>query len=216
MDPDYWSRERLMLIAQWCRETTEDFEQWQANACHGDYRGVSFILVRKLKSKPEWQELDSDEAARSLDLAFDLARWEWDSMLPTVGVNQVEARDDFVATWKGVRLALDPDGRDPLELAYQNACEHPVEWRRELKQTLGPSTPNLLTFVSIASHLQRQSGPSGYILLPQDRIAKMMDVSQRQVSAWCTRLRVAGLLTEIERFVPGKKATRWRCNYRQE
>jgi hypothetical protein len=183
----------------------EDFERWQETACHGDYRGVSFILVRKLKSLPEWQELAANEAAYALDLTFELAGWDWDWILPSIGVNQVEARDDFIATWKGVRLALDPEGRDPLELAYQNACECPIEWTPELRQRVGPSTPNLLRFVSLAWSLQKQAGSYGYILLPQERIAEMMDVSQRQVSAWCARLRTPESSSNLNASCLGKR-----------
>jgi hypothetical protein len=207
--PEYWSKERLDQIYQWCQDTCDDFGTWQQTACHGDYRGVSLTLVRRLKSKPEWQELDADEATRGLDVAFELAGWEWDSVLPVVGVNQVEARDDFIATWR-VRLALDPAGRDPLELAYDNARQAPVEWTPELTRLLGPPSVRFRTFVSLASCLQKQVGLSGFILLPQERIAAMLGVSQRQVSAWCGRLRTAGILIETERFVPMRTATKWR------
>jgi len=209
----YWTRARLEQIRQWAEETVMDFEAWQATAPFGAYRGVTFNLVRKLKSLPEWEGLSPEDAARSLDVAFQLLGDDWDTMIPVCGVNEIESRDDFIATWKGVRLALDPQGRDPVTAAYDHARAHTIVANADLAQRLGTCSPKLLVFLSLACYLQERMGPSGYILLPQERIAELMGVSQQQVSAWCARLRQAGVIEEINRFVPAKKATRWRCNY---
>ncbi|PYV73667.1 MAG: hypothetical protein DMG97_10800 [Acidobacteria bacterium] len=209
----YWTRERLEQIKQLVEETVVDFESWQVTAYHGEYRGVTLTLVRKLKGLPEWEGLSPEEAARALDVAFQMLGKDWDSMIPVCGVNQLEARDDFIATWKGVRLALDPEGRDPLVAAYEFVCVRPQPVTADIREWLGSCTPKFWMFFCTAHRLQQMMGPCGYILLPQEKIARLMKVSQWQVSAWCTRLRQLDVLEEVERFIPGKKATRWRFNY---
>jgi hypothetical protein len=230
--PSYWTQPRLQRISEFIEENNMRFEEWEANSRSGEFRTATLSLVRKLKSLPEWEGLTPEQAAKAMDIAIhklaiertnDPGNWigtpetflndDWSLMISVCGVNQLDPRDDFKKTWKGVRMAEDPQGRDPVTAAYELAEKAPVSTREEFEEQFGPCSKKFLIFLSLACYLQERVGPDGYILLPQEKIAKLMNVSQPQISYWSNQMRDAGCLEEIEAHVPMKKARRWHCKY---
>ncbi len=123
----------------------------------------------------------------------------WELYFPEVE----NAREEFVAIWFGMRYR---PGVDPLQQAIADAEAQPVE----LAALKGSPTFNKI--VAIAYHLQLRAGDRD-ILLPQQRIAGALKVSQRIVSAYAATAVQRGLLRIVSHFnYATKRATHYRFN----
>lgn len=109
----------------------------------------------------------------------------WQMYLP-----RSEGREEFIALWLDRRY---PPGTDPLDLAFEDALRVPVKLRS------GPSSALYEKVISIAYHLQQRAGDR-HIILPQQRMADRLKVSQRIIG---THIAVAvrrGLLVVMSGF----------------
>jgi len=95
-------------------------------------------------------------------------------------------REDFIALWLTMRWR---PGEDPLVTAYDDAIRQPL-------QIQGPSSRIYRQILSIAYHLQLRQ-PKRYIMLPQERIAKLLNVSQKIVSDYVRHATSKGLLRVV-------------------
>lgn len=159
-----------------------------------------FVFVRELMRFP-WADDWRDDPERIADLIEQVHAWRsarfreferktaddpglgdfWEFNLPHSG-----GREEFIALWLGMRY---PPGADPLQLALADATQSPV-------QVEGPRSLIYQKVISIAFHLQRRAGDRD-IALPQERIARLLNVSQRIISAYLTLAVRRGLLRPV-------------------
>jgi hypothetical protein len=110
-----------------------------------------------------------------------LKRDVWREKLPLS-----DGREEFIATWVGMRV---PPWTDPLLLAFGDArdAHKPLLLPRKMRSF------NYRMVLSIAYYLQKRF-PHLDVLLPQERIAKELEVSQRCVSSYITQAVSNGFL----------------------
>jgi hypothetical protein len=95
-------------------------------------------------------------------------------------------REEFIATWMSRRYR---PGVCPLDVAFTDLERLPVK-------VSGPSSTIYAKVVGIAYHLQNRLGERN-IVLPQERIAEKLGVSQRAVSGYISAAMNNGLLRVV-------------------
>jgi hypothetical protein len=168
-----------------------------------------FCFARELMRFPlEDQWLDDPESMAELIEAIylqtlpgvserdsDPDRTFWGLHFPQSG-----GREEFIAIWLAMRY---PTGSDPLKLAVEDATQAPVRLQ-------GSTSRVYRAVISIAYHLQKRAGNRD-IVLPQVRIARELNVSQRTVSSYIAVAIDRGLLIPKSSYdYANKRAKRYR------
>jgi hypothetical protein len=95
-------------------------------------------------------------------------------------------REEFISLWMSRRYR---PGENPLDIALADLERFPV-------RVSGPSSTTYAKVVGIAYHLQNRLGERN-IVLPQERIAEKLGVSQRAVSGYISAAVTNGVLRVV-------------------
>ena len=132
-------------------------------------------------------------------------------------INGLSPQEDFEVTWRGVRQPQNPWGsgqQNQLDVAIGRALQCPVKFGEEFRERLGCRMDSgFITFTSMVLYLAHLNGPKSYMILPQSRIADIMQVPQQRISVWVRKLLRAGVLRLIAPYQRGERAARYHCNY---
>ena len=85
-------------------------------------------------------------------------------------INGLSPREDFEATWRGVRCPQNPWGdgqRSQLDVAVGRALQCPLKFSEEFRERLGRMDSGFITFTSMVLYLTHMNGPRSYMMLPQ-------------------------------------------------
>jgi hypothetical protein len=211
-EASYFTDERLQWLAEKIVWNNSQYQTYlEENFMNGTYCGSTSRLVQVLKGLPEWAGLTEAQATKAIyvglaKLTADPNEDPW-AMLPDNEVNGMDAVDDFRSAWRSMRVGISDA---PLENAFNLARTNPINWSDELKDQIGPIGAKMKLFCDACIYLQGTQ--DGYIILPQIRVAELLNVTQQAVSAFCGTAERAGFLIRVNGdYVKGKQAIRWRC-----
>jgi hypothetical protein len=113
-------------------------------------------------------------------------------------INGLSPREDFEVTWRGVRHPQNPWGhgqQNHLDVALGRARQNPLKFSEQFRERIGRRMDSgFITFTSMVMYLAHLNGPNSYMILPQCRIADLMQVPQPRVSEWIRTLRQAEVI----------------------
>src|SRR5262249_10572794 len=90
-----------------------------------EYRSPLFEFVRRVMAEPEFQGLGPHKALSIIETWLEELGYEdaQDSWAEEFGIDEVDARAEFIDLWQSIRFA---HGQDPLETALRLATAYPV------------------------------------------------------------------------------------------
>jgi len=211
----YWTTERLDWLEDKVTKNNALYDDYTLNDGSGAYRSSTAELVRYLKGLPEWAGLSAAQAHEAIVVGLYKLRQDSDDVWELLSENYdgTSAEEDFLAGWRGLRIGK-LDAADYLQQAVEQAKNRPIGYNEDDEQVtrLQPLTKGFKLFCDVCLYLQTMVGP-GYILLPQSKLAELLDVSQQMISAYCRRAEDAGFLVKLDpRYsAVGHRAIRWHC-----
>ncbi len=163
---------------------------WDENDLRGGdfgnrFRTTLFDFVRNAMAWPKMRDLTA-QGCSSVDPL--MATNAWSAGGKTSADSNAKSKEDgdmlFLRTWVEVKF---PAGEDPLTLAHKRAIDAPVTLLKEHRLT-----HQYGTFVGLALHLQRfnnehptlQRAKQGCIVLPCNKLDKVMGVSHETISSY--------------------------------
>jgi hypothetical protein len=215
--PWYETNAFLEKFKEWCEWNNQQWEEWSVNHATNTYRSCTYWLVKRLKACPEFEGLPENTVIQILDMACrKLAPKNhpdpWSYLLPGSDMYGAET-DPRTEALIGLRKLKVPEapGMDCLEIAWRKACSRPL--------ALPDPGANLRVraIMTLAVHLQ-QASLTGFIVLPQERIAQLAGVSQELISKILRNAVDEGWLHSHRKYPPkAQRANEYVCNlFRQE
>lgn len=164
-----------------------------------------FVFARLLKAfeATTGSKLKSEDLASAFSLWWNTAKSS--SLLPE-DADFDEYRFDFVDKFRKVKA---PHGANPLQEAIRRADNNPLPPQADRYPSTG-----IKRLVAVCSHLQILAGDNPFFISVRDA-AKIVGVKSKfAASAMLAGLVRDGILTEVEKGIPGGNlATRFRFNF---
>ena len=181
------------------------------NRATDTYRSCTYWLVKRLKACPEFEGLSENGIVEILDIACrKLAPRNhpdpWSYLLPDCDIYGAET-DSRTETLIALRKLKVPEaqGMDCLEIAWGKACSRPLALPDP-----GASL-KVRRIMTLAVHLQ-QASLTGFMVLPQERIAQLAGVSQELISRILRNAVAKGWLRLHRKYPPkAQRATEYVC-----
>ena len=164
-----------------------------------------FVFVRLLKAfvSTTGNKLKSADRASAFSLWWNSAKSS--SWLPT-DADFDEYRYEFEDTFPKVKT---PHGANPLAEAIRRADANPMP-----PQSARYTSPKLKRLVAVCYQLQLLQGNSAFFLAVRDAARILGTTDLNRANAMLAGLVRDGILTEVEKGIPGGKlATRFRFNF---
>lgn len=159
-----------------------------------------FTFVRHLQQQQHLRDLGAESTMKLIEKVMG-ARWSWTDSFPVNSDDEAEL--EFIDVWGKIRYQ---PGQDPLQQAVEKADSAP------LSPPPGKSYNKLqMRFLSIAGYLQVSMGARN-ILLPVNKLDKILNISATIISQLRQFAEREGLLKKIKPHIPSAKATEFRFN----
>ena len=162
---------------------------WDENDLRGGdfgnrFRTTLFDFVRNAMAWPKMRDLTAKQALRWIHSWHRMRVLGWRDFSGLERKGKEDGDILFLRTWVEVKF---PAGEDPLTLAHKRAIDAPVTLLKEHRVT-----HQYGTFVGLALHLQRfnhehptlQRAKQGCIVLPCNKLDKVMGVSHQTISSY--------------------------------
>jgi hypothetical protein len=211
LDSKYWTQERLdwlhCVVKMNCARHEEHLETTERVT---GYRNSTFDLIRDLKTQPGWAALSPELAhvalTEGLSRLYGKNGW---GALPMNALNQMDPEDDFLRHWPRVKARLDVG---VFARAVLSAKANPLNWGDEWEKRLYPLTRQFKLFCDVCIILQTLHG-NNPILLPQEKLAELLETKQPNISGFCQRAQRAGFLKKVNPNYSyiAKRAIEWWC-----
>ena len=177
------------LITDYISLLEEDPQDWQRGKSEFTH-SLLFQPIRRMKAiYPELLREDPRMALATFERTLEQIGHNWTSF---DGIQDAEhGRQEFLDTWMGTSY---PEGKDPLDVAVVMAKVQPLQFPTKRR-----ITTKYQDYLTIAYFLWELRG-GRVIVLPQERLAKILQVDQTRVSDYCRTAQMDGYLDRKGRY----------------